>query len=441
MNNYSFDFKFSMFKIVNEYSLMKGEMMALDKNESVKNLFTAQSAKVDTNKGDAYYETLYKQCQDRLDDLKKLKPLNNRMDFRQSIEEEGIERRDFLKWASATTAMLMLPASFTPLVAEAAVLMNRVPVIWIELQDCAGNSEALIRSDGPKIDEIILDIISLEFHETLQAASGHQAEHQMDEAMEHFHGKYLLFVEGAIPLGLNGMYGTIGAKGETFVDHLHRAAEGAAAIVAVGSCATYGGIPAAAPNPTDAVGVMDVVKGKPIINIPACPANPSNMVGVILHYVLTGQVPELDSLLRPKFAFGYRIHDNCERRAHFDAGEFVEEWGDEGAKNNFCLYKVGCKGPMTFNNCSIIRYNEGVNWPIGVGRGCIGCSEPDFWDKYAYERPMANANIKAPTGGVEKTVDEFGLGLLTAAGIGIAVHAAASTVAGKKSDSEKSEEK
>ena len=410
--------------------------MSIDKQESVKKLFTAQSAKVDTNRGDAYYEKLYTSCRARLDGLKELEPLNNRMDFTQSIEEEGLDRRDFLKWASATTAMLMLPASFTPLVAEAAVMMNRVPVIWIELSDCAGNSEALLRSDGPQIDEIILDIISLEFHETLQAASGHQAEKQMDEAMEHFHGKYLLFVEGAVPLGMDGQYGTIGAKAETFVDHLKRGAEGAAAVVAVGSCATYGGIPAAAPNPTDAVGVMDIVKGKPLINIPACPANPSNMVGVILHYVLTGNVPELDSLLRPKFAFGYRIHDNCERRAHFDAGEYVEEWGDEGAKNNFCLYKVGCKGPMTFNNCSIIRYNEGVNWPIGVGRGCIGCSEPDFWDKYAYERPMANANIKAPTGGVEKTVDEFGLGLLTAAGVGIAIHAAASAVAGKKSESE-----
>ena len=408
--------------------------MGMDKEESVKKLFTAESAKVETNKGDAFYDELYLKCQQRIDDLRKLEPLNNRMDFTESIEEQGLERRDFLKWASATTAMLMLPASFTPLVAEAAVLMNRVPVIWVELSDCAGNSEALLRSDGPQIDEIILDIISLEFHETLQAASGHQAEKQMDEAMEHFYGKYLLFVEGAVPLGMNGQYGTIGAKAETFVDHLHRAAEGAAAVVAVGSCATYGGIPAAAPNPTDAVGVMDVVKGKPIINIPACPANPSNMVGVILHFVLTGNIPELDSLLRPKFAFGYRIHDNCERRAHFDAGEYVEEWGDEGAKNNFCLYKVGCKGPMTFNNCSIIRYNEGVNWPIGVGRGCIGCSEPDFWDKYAYERPMANANIKAPTGGVEKTVDEFGLGLLTAAGIGIGIHAAASFIAGKKED-------
>jgi len=391
---------------------------------------------VNTNRGDAYYEKLYAQCRARLDELKALPPLNNRMDFKESIEDEGLDRRDFLKWASATTAMLMLPASFTPLVAEAAVMMNRLPVIWIELQDCAGNTEALIRSDGPKIDEIILDIISLEFNETLLAASGHQAEKQLEDAVEHFKGKYLLFVEGAVPMGIDGQYGTIGAKGETFIDHLQRLAKDAAAIVAVGSCATFGGIPAAAPNPTDAKGVMDVVSGKPIINIPACPANPSNMVGVILHYVLTGQVPELDSLLRPKFAFGYRIHDNCERRAHFDAGEYVEEWGDEGAKNNFCLYKVGCKGPMTFNNCSIIRYNEGVNWPVGVGRGCIGCSEPDFWDKYAYERPMANANIKAPTGGVEKTVDEFGLGLLTAAGVGIAIHAAASAVAGKK-ESEK----
>jgi len=412
--------------------------MKVDKQASVKKLFTAQSAKVETNRGEAYYASLYEKCRARLDELKSLEPLNNRMDFLQSIEECGLERRDFLKWASATTAMLMLPASFTPLVAEAAVLMNRVPVIWIELQDCAGNSEALLRSDGPQIDEIILDIISLEFHETLMAPSGHQAEKQLEDAIEHFKGKYLLFVEGSIPMGMDGQYGTIGAKGETFVDHLQRLAKDAAALVAVGSCATFGGIPAAAPNPTDAKGVMEVVKGKPIINIPACPANPSNMVGVLLHFILTGQIPELDSLLRPKFAFGYRIHDNCERRAHFDAGEYVEEWGDEGAKNNFCLYKMGCKGPMTFNNCSIVRYNEGVNWPIGVGRGCIGCSEPDFWDKYAYERPMANANIKAPTGGVEKTVDQFGLGLLTAAGVGIAIHAAASVVAGKK-ESEREE--
>ena len=399
--------------------------------EALRGLFTAKSAKVNTNKGEAYYKELYKRCQKRLEELRNLTPIN-KVSISEILEDEGVSRRDFLKWASAVTAMLMLPSSFTPLVADAAQLMNRVPVIWLELQDCAGNSEALLRSDGPKIDEIILDIISLEFHETLMAAAGHQAESQLEDAMEKFKGRYLLFVEGAIPIGAGKEWCTIGASGETFEEHLKRVAKDSAAVIAVGTCATFGGVPAAAPNPTGAVGVMDIVRGKPIVNIPACPANPANMVGVILHFVLTGQIPELDSLLRPKFAFGYRIHDNCERRAHFDAGEFVEEWGDEGAKNNFCLYKMGCKGPMTFNNCSIVRYNEAVNWPIGSGHGCIGCSEPDFWDKYAYERPMADANIKAPTGGVEKSVDEFGLGLLTAAGVGIAIHAAASSVLGKR---------
>lgn len=407
----------------------------VDNTERVRALFTQKSASVNTNKGDAFYNALFEKSKARLKALREQEPLKD-IDMIDVISSEGIDRRDFMKWVSATTATLMLPPMFAPLVAEATELMNRVPVIWIELQDCAGNSEALLRSSAPTVDDLLFDVLSLEFHETLQAAAGHEADKQIDEAMEHFKGKYLLFVEGSIPMAMNGNYGTIGASGETFHEHLMRLSKDAAAVVAVGTCATFGGVPAASPNPTGAVGVMDLVKGKPVVNIPACPANPANMVGVILHYVLTGQVPELDSLLRPKFAFGYRIHDNCERRAHFDAGEFVEKWGDHGAKNNWCLYKVGCKGPMTFNNCSIIRYNEGTNWPVGVGRGCIGCSEPDFWDKYAHERPMASAKIKAPTGGVEKTVDEFGLGLLTAAAVGIGAHAIASAVAGKKSGEE-----
>lgn len=404
-----------------------------DNIERIREVFTQKSTRVDTNKGDEFYSSLFEKSKARLKSLREQKPLRD-IDMMEVIETEGVNRRDFMKWVSATTATLMLPPMFAPLVAEATELMNRVPVIWIELQDCAGNTEALLRSSAPTVDDLLFDVLSLEFHHALMACAGNDAEHQLDDAVEHFKGKYLLFVEGSIPTAMNGNYGTIGPSGETFQEHLARLSKDAAAVVAVGTCATFGGVPAASPNPTGAVGVMDLVKGKPIVNIPACPANPANMVGVVLHYVLTGQVPELDSLLRPKFAFGYRIHDNCERRAHFDAGEFVEEWGDEGAKNNWCLYKVGCKGPMTFNNCSIIRYNDGANWPVGVGRGCIGCSEPDFWDKYAYERPMATARIKAPTGGVEKTVDEFGLGLLTATAVGIGVHAIASVVAGKKSN-------
>jgi len=402
-------------------------------HEPVITAFTATPTYVDTNRGEGYYKALFEKCKQRLDSLKAESTSNSDSNIYEILEANDITRRDFLKWVSATTATLMLPSFFEPLVAEAAEMMNRAPVIWIELQDCAGNSEALLRSSAPTVDDLLFDIISLEYHETLMAAAGHQADKQLEDGMHTFKGKYILFVEGAIPVKDKGIYGTIGASGETFEEHLKRLSADAAAVVAVGSCATFGGVPAAAPNPTGAVGVSDIVKGKPVINIPACPANPANMVGVVLHYLMTGTVPELDHLLRPKFAFGYRIHDNCERRAHFDAGEFVEKWGDHGAKNNFCLYKMGCKGPMTFNNCSIIRYNDGTNWPIGVGRGCIGCSEPDFWDKYAYERPMANAGIKAPGGGVEKAIDEFGMGLVTAAAVGIGIHAAISAFAGKKS--------
>jgi len=408
----------------------------MDRRDALAKMFSAKGVRVNTNRGEAYYEKLRRTMEQRLNELRQT-PAATKVDIHKVLESEGLSRRDFMKWASAITAMLMLPASFTPLVAEAAELMNRVPVIWIELQDCAGNSEAILRSDSPTIDELILETIDLEFNETLMAAAGYQAEAHLDEAMETFKGKYLCVVEGSVPIGAGKEWCTIGAKAETFEEHLLRVAGSSAAVVAVGTCATFGGVPAAAPNPTGAVGVQDIVKGKPIINTPACPANPANITGTIIHFVLTGQIPELDHLNRPKFAFGYRIHDNCERRAHFDAGEFVEEWGDEGAQNNWCLYKMGCKGPMTFNNCSIVRYNSGTNWPIGAGHGCIGCSEPQFWDKYATERPMADSHFKAPTGGVEKSVDEFGLGLLTAAGIGIAIHAAISAGVGKKDGEEK----
>ncbi|MBD3841874.1 MAG: hydrogenase small subunit [Campylobacterales bacterium] len=407
----------------------------VDRREALMSMFSAKGAKINTNRGDDYYQSLMKTMEDRLSQLEKSE-VAAKYSINEVLKSEGLTRRDFMKWASAACAALMLPASFTPMVARAAEVMNRVPVIWLELQDCAGNSEAILRSDAPTIDELILETISLEFNETIMAAAGHAAEEHLEEAMKTFKGKYLCVVEGSIPRGMNGYYGTIGARGETFEEHLHHVAKDAAALVAVGTCATFGGVPAASPNPTDAVGVQDIIKNKPIINIPACPANPANITGTILHFVLTGQIPELDHLNRPKFAFGYRIHDNCERRAHFDAGEFVEEWGDAGAQNNFCLYKMGCKGPMTFNNCSIVRYNSGTSWPIGAGHGCIGCSEPQFWDKYATERPIADTRIKAPKGGVEKSVDEFGLGLLTAAGIGIGIHAAASIAAGKKSQSD-----
>ncbi len=379
-------------------------------------------------------QSLWRRSEERLRALSTMEPLSG-VDIKRLLAQHGISRRTFLKWVSATTALLMLPPRFEPLVAKAAALTNRIPVIWLECQSCTGNSEALLRAAGPTIDELVFQVISLEYADVLMAASGFQAEQRLQDAIKAYRGKYILIVEGSIPQGLNGAYGTIGPSGTTFLERVQQTADGAAAVIAVGACAFYGGVGGATPNPTGAVGVSDVVKGKPIVNIPACPMNPANLMGTILHFALTGNLPALDNLLRPTFAFGYRIHDNCERRAHFDAGEYVQQWGDLGARNNFCLYKMGCKGPMTYNNCSIIRYNEATNWPIGAGHGCIGCSELDFWDRYAYERPLANADISAPGLfglGVEGSVDRFGIGLLAAAGVGIGIHAVLTAAARRR---------
>jgi quinone-reactive Ni/Fe-hydrogenase small subunit len=376
--------------------------------------------------------SLWRRSEERLRELGQ-EPLSG-LDVKRLLAQHGISRRTFLSWVSATTALLMLSPRFEPLVARAAAVANRIPVVWIECQSCTGNSEALLRAAGPTIDELIFQVISLEYADVLMAAAGFQAEQRLQDTIKAYRGKYILIVEGSIPQGLNGAYGTIGPSGTTFLERVKQTADGAAAVIAVGACAFYGGVGGANPNPTGAVGVADVVKGKPIVNIPACPMNPANLMGTIIHYALTGNVPSLDNLLRPTFAFGYRIHDNCERRAHFDAGEYVQQWGDLGARNNFCLYKMGCKGPMTYNNCSIIRYNEATNWPIGAGHGCIGCSELAFWDRYAFERPLANADISAPGLfglGVEGSVDRFGVGLLTAAAAGIGLHAVL-TAAGKR---------
>ena len=192
-------------------------------------------------------------------------------------------------------------------------------------------------------------------------------------------------------------------------------------IVAVGSCATFGGAPAANPNPTNAVGVWDVVsRAMPIVNIPACPANPINIVGTLLTYILSGQIPELDYMLRPKFAFDSSIHSSCERNQHFGSGEFVSQWGDEGAKKGWCLFMMGCKGPMSKNNCPTVKYNEGISWPIGAGHGCIGCSEPEFWDQSIYTNSSSNLYI-GDTSRNAKLQDNFSLGILSSSTIGIGI--------------------
>jgi hydrogenase small subunit len=208
------------------------------------------------------------------------------------------------------------------------------------------------------------------------APSGHLAEQSAQSTIAA--GGYLLVVEGSIPTAEDGIHCCVG--GRTAIEMLEEAAANALAVVAVGNCATFGGIPRANPNPTEAVSVMDLVTDKPVVNLPGCPLNVVNLTGLVVHFLTFGELPAMDDLKRPLFAYGDRIHDNCERRGHFDANEFVREWGDEGHRKGWCLYQMGCKGPITFHNCPIVRWNDGVSWPVGAGHGCIGCSEPAFWD-------------------------------------------------------------
>lgn len=379
---------------------------------------------------------LYKKISNRLENLRKFPQVKEDKSIKTLMEENGIERRDFMKWAGALTAMFALPASFAPLTAEAAELTDRLPVVWLHMAECTGCSESLLRTDAPSIDALIFDHISLEYHETIMAAAGWQAEHNLEHAMKKHKGKYILMVEGGIPDGAakagmpNGMdssnFLTVGGMGHTGASIAKKAANDSAAVFAIGSCSSFGGIQAAYPNPTNAK-PLSKITSKPVINVPGCPPSEKNIVGTLLHFILFGTLPALDVYNRPKWAYGLRIHDLCERRGRFDAGEFVERFGDQGAKDGYCLYKVGCKGPYTFNNCSREKFNQHTSWPVQGGHGCIGCSEPDFWDKMGpFEEPVGNHLYKSAFGGLgaDATADKIGVNLLTATGVAIAAHAA-----------------
>ncbi len=309
----------------------------------------------------------------------------------------GLTRRDFLSYCAMTAASLALPARAAEKIAESLESGAKPVVIWLELQDCAGNTESFLRASRPSISTIILDVISVDYQETIMAAAGKRAEEARAKAMADHRGKYIAIVEGSIPLANDG-YCTVG--GRSARDIAREVCGGAAGVIAIGDCATYGGIPAAAPNPTGAVAVEKVLDDtRNLVNLPACPANVDNLTALIVHRLTFNDWPLLDRLRRPLFAYGTRIHDACERRSHFNAGEFVEAWGDERHRAGYCLYKMGCKGPVTYQNCPAIRWNEHTSWPVGCGHPCVGCAEPGFWDdmspfyRHLPDVPVASASI------------------------------------------------
>lgn len=369
------------------------------------------------------YRDLMEHCKVHMEHMDKTLP-EPAEDFQTLLQERGVSRRSFIKWTSVMTAALMLPPVFRPMVAKAAEQFSRLPVVWLHFAECTGCSESLLRSSYPNMDDILLDTISLEYHETLMAAAGYQAEQNLEKAASDFNGKFVCVIEGALPQGLDGKYLTLGPKGKTGIEVAKEVASKAAAVVCIGSCSAFGNVQAAAPNPTDAAGISEVL-GVKTVNIAGCPPNPANFTGTLLHFLMFGALPPLDSHGRPLWAYGKRIHDFCERRPHYDAGEFVEEWGDSGAMKSWCLYKVGCKGPYTFANCSKVRFNDGISWPVMAGHGCIGCVEPGFWDTMApFEKPIEDKTI----GGGEKTVDKIGAVLTGVTIAGVAAHAGLSAI-------------
>jgi hydrogenase small subunit len=340
-----------------------------------------------------------------------------------NLERRGVNRRDFLAYCAELAAILGLSAAMTPRIAEALEKLKRPPVIWLQLQECTGCVESVIRTSDPTIGDLLLDVISLDFQETLMAAACDAAERAKEQSMKDNYGKYILLVTGSVPLGADGIYTTIG--GRTAKDHLETAAKGAAAIVAIGACAHFGSVQSAKPNPTGAVGVDQVIKDKPVVNIAGCPPIAEVITGTLVHFLTFGRLPALDGDGRPLFAYGSRIHDQCPRRAKFDAGQFVQAFDDEGARKGYCLYHVGCKGPATFSPCPIFMWNGHTNFPIGAGHPCIGCTERNFWDTMS---PFYTRLPDVYGVGVERTADTLGAALAIGAVAGVAAHAAATGI-------------
>ncbi|MGD9970367.1 MAG: hydrogenase small subunit [Sulfuricurvum sp.] len=297
--------------------------------------------------------------------------------------------REFNRWISMVTASMDLHPDFESSVKEGVRQLNKIPIVWLELADCSGNSEGFIKAAHPTVDELILKYVSLDYHELLMAGSGDQSESALEHVIREDRGEYMLIVEGAVPLAMEGKFLRIGPKGETGLELLRRVAAGAKAVMAVGSCALDGGVVAVSPNPTGAVGVAEALGRTDVINLPGCPVNPINIVGTMLHYIMFDEFPKLDPKNRPLWAYGARVHDNCERRGHYDLGEFVLEWGDEGAKQGWCLFQMGCKGPYADLNCSLVKFNEGTSWPVQSGHGCFACGEGKIaFEHYANQRPL-----------------------------------------------------
>ncbi len=287
-------------------------------------------------------------------------------------------------------------------------MVKELPLIWLQGAACTGCTISLLNSASPTIKNILIDQVvpgvhvNLRFHATVMAGAGEPVIEVLESTAAQKKGEYVLIVEGAIPTASGAVYGAIGERDGKPVGMRERVidlAKNALAILAVGTCASFGGIPAAAPNPTGCKPVSQILKSegivKPLVHIPGCPPHPDWLVGTLASILLNGlpKAGDLDDNLRPLAFYGHLIHENCPRRAYFDEGKFAKKPGEEG-----CLYELGCKGPITYADCPLRRWNNGTNWVIGAGAPCNGCTQPEFPDSTSpfYQKLV---DVQVPTVG------------------------------------------
>ena len=336
----------------------------------------------------------------------------------QGLIRRGVSRRDFMKFCSAMAATLALPVGAVSKIAEALEKAQKPYVVWLEFSDCCGDSEATLRASHPTIAQIVLDIISLEYHETIMAPSGKNAEKSLMDVVKNQKGKYIAIVEGAIPMKDGGIYCTIGGK--TALSIAREVCGNAAATLAIGSCAAWGGIPSANPNPTGAVGLKEAVPGATVVNLPGCPVNPENLTATIVHFLTFGSLPQLGQQKPSALCARQDGSTTTASAARISTPDNLCGNGEMKAhRQGWCLYEMGCKGPEAYLNCPTIKYNEGTSWPIQGGHGCIACAADHNWDTMT---PFYRRLPHVPGFGVESTADKIGAGLAVATAVGLAAH-------------------
>ena len=377
--------------------------------------------------------------------------------FSDQLELRGVSRRDFLKFCGSVAAMLGLSEAMVPQIAsavEAAAASKLYPAVWLDGGLCTGCTESTAQSTNPDVAGIVLDILSMNYMETIMYATGESAEQALKETVEKYKGKFIMVYEGAVMTGFEG--NALRVAGKPSLEQIKEVAPNAAAIIAVGSCAVDGGWVKANPNPAGAMGISEYLKQEgiatPVINLPTCPVNPEWIVAMVIDVLLLGKlepdaagvpkiVAELDQFGRPKLIFGQTIHDNCPRRGHFENGEFVYKFGSVEEAKSYCLYAVGCKGPQTYTNCPIVRWNNQTSWCVESGSPCIGCGGFNWVDENA---PFLNRyrqigiGMGPQTGGFSPTTVGAVAGGVVAAGL--VVHGLGMKAAGRIGEGPATEE-